>query len=213
VAHGTTDKGELFLAMEWLEGVDLSVRLEEGALPVDEALEVTIRAATALQHAHDRGIVHRDVKPSNVFLVDGDARRIKLIDFGVARAKSKRALTRTNVFLGTVGYMAPEQVMGVPDVDGRADVFSLGCVLYECLAGVPAYASDEPLSVFAKLLVDEPPRLARVRPDLPPSLASATSAIRAWLRPSWTSAPSPRGNRWRSRSRKLRRASTESAGW
>jgi predicted Ser/Thr protein kinase len=179
IAHGTTEKGELFLAMEWLDGVDLAARLAAGPMDLGDALEVTLRAGTALAHAHARGIVHRDVKPSNVFLVGGSCTNVKLIDFGVARAKSKRALTRTNVFLGTVGYMAPEQVMGLPDIDGRADVFALGCVLYECLTGVPAYAADEPLSVFAKLLVDEPPRLAKSRPEMPVALDAVIARMLA----------------------------------
>ena len=167
VAHGKLEDGAPYLAMEWLEGEDLAQRLARAGLSVEESLAVVRRACEGLVAAHARGIVHRDLKPSNLFLVGGEAPATKVVDFGIARpATSARPLTQTGAVLGTVGYMAPEQAMGVVDVDARADVFALGCVLFECLTGQPAFSGSHDVAVLAKVLRVEPPRVSDLRAGL-----------------------------------------------
>jgi serine/threonine protein kinase len=172
VAHGATSQGEPFLAMEWLEGEDLAQRLSRAGLSVAESLTVVRRVAEGLAVAHARGLVHRDVKPSNVFLVGGDASRAKLLDFGIVRlqlsaqAPAAMPMTRTGMILGTVGYMSPEQATADKALDARTDVFALGCVLFECLTGQPAFAGAHVVAVLAKVLREEAPRVRQLRPDL-----------------------------------------------
>jgi hypothetical protein len=171
LAHGAAPDGTPFLVMEWLEGHDLAVQLRRGGpLTLAATLEVGVRAAGALALAHRHGLVHRDVKPSNLFLVGGDPARATLIDFGLARSTLSRPATRTGWLLGTPGYMAPEQARGARDIDARADVFSLGSVLFECLTGRPLFAANHPMAVLAKLLLEEPPRLRQVVPSAPAAL-------------------------------------------
>jgi hypothetical protein len=171
IAHGARPTGELYLAMEWLTGETLADRLDRAPLGAAESVALARRAAAGLADAHARGIVHRDVKPSNLFLVGGDPQRLKLLDFGIARMQvGAQAMTRTGAIIGTVGYMAPEQARGLLDVDARADVFALGCVLFECLAGRPAFVGASLLATLAKVVLEDAPRLATVRPDLPREL-------------------------------------------
>ena len=172
VAHGRTAEGQPYLAMEWLEGEELGARLRRRRLDVDLSLRLALRVSEALAAAHRHGLVHRDIKPSNIFLRDGEVDRAVLIDFGVdRRLRSDRlAVTRTGVLLGTPEYMAPEQARGQPDVGPAADVFSLGCVLFECLTGLPPFSGEHVTAVLAKILFDEAPRLHELRPDLPPQL-------------------------------------------
>ncbi len=121
VAHGRTDKGLAYLAMEWLDGVGLDARLAAGPLAIEGAIAVARGIAGALALAHARGLVHRDVKPANVFLDGGDLGRAKLLDFGLARdAIAAMALTSTGELLGTPLYMSPEQARGERDLDARA---------------------------------------------------------------------------------------------
>jgi len=169
VAHGLSPDGEHYIAMEWLEGVSLAERLRRGPLSCDEGVEVARRAAAALAAAHDKGVIHRDVKPSNLFLVGGRIDRLKVLDFGIARSHDAR-LTRTGAMLGTIGYLSPEQARGERAVDPSADVFSLGCVLFECLAGRPPFTGQSAAAQLAGLLLDDPPRLRSLRPDLPDPL-------------------------------------------
>ncbi|WP_437282388.1 protein kinase [Sorangium sp. So ce375] len=171
VAHGSTPQGDRYLAMEWLDGEDLAARLDRGVLPASEGLVLVRRAADALAFAHARGIVHRDIKPSNLFLPGGDAGRVKLVDFGIARPSADAGrVTVTGGVLGTPGYMAPEQVEGHSAPDPRSDVFSLGCVLFECLAGHPAFAGASPMAALSRVLLMNPPRLRDVRADAPAPL-------------------------------------------
>jgi eukaryotic-like serine/threonine-protein kinase len=172
VAHGWLADGRGYLAMEWLEGEDLSTRLRRGPLGVEESRALVEQAAEALGLAHKRGVVHRDIKPSNLFLCrDG---RVAVIDFGIARAQAVAVdMTRTGMILGTPGYLAPEQARrGAKALDARADVFALGCVLFECLTGKAAFSGDNPLAVLSRVLLEEVPPVSSVRPGVPPALES-----------------------------------------
>ncbi|MDC3988007.1 serine/threonine-protein kinase [Polyangium jinanense] len=165
VTHGVTRAGEPFLAMEWLAGEELGARLSRGRLTIEESVAVLGAAASALATAHSRGVVHRDIKPSNVFLVDGALDRVKLLDFGLARFPLSPRFTRTGVVLGTPSYMAPEQARGAPSLDARVDVFALGAVLFECLTGQPAFQGEHVMAILAKVLLEDPPPLRKLRPE------------------------------------------------
>jgi len=154
VAHGETSDGNPFLAMEWLDGEDLSHRLKkrlsaptidprskrglssDDRLSAADIITLTKRIAGGLAALHERGLVHRDIKPSNVFLPHGDVASAKLLDFGLARHGGRtQALTQSGVALGTPSYMAPEQVRGLREIDARVDVWALGCLIFECFTG------------------------------------------------------------------------------
>jgi eukaryotic-like serine/threonine-protein kinase len=166
LAHGMTATGLPFLAMDWLEGEDLATRLAGSGLEVTESLALLRRACEGLAVAHAKGVVHRDIKPSNLFLVDGAPTTCKIIDFGVACLEDgAHSLTRPGTTLGTAGYMAPEQALEAADVDSRADVYALGCVLYECITGRAAFRGH-PVAVIAQVLRELPPRPAELRPEI-----------------------------------------------
>ena len=180
VGHGLTPEGDHWLAMEWLEGEDLSERLQRAPLSGAETLTLAARAADVLAFAHAKGLVHRDIKPSNIFLVGKQVDRIKLVDFGIARPSSHtRRLTQTGVLLGTPGYIAPELVQGPPSHDPRSDLFSLGCVLFECLTGLPAFEGTHPMAVLAKLLLQEAPRVRQHRADVPEAVDALVGRMMA----------------------------------
>jgi tetratricopeptide (TPR) repeat protein len=162
VAHGVTPSGAPYLAMEWLEGEDLARRLERGALTLSETVALGVRVAGALGAAHERGVVHRDLSPSNLFLVDNDITRVRVLDFGIARQTNRTRVTQSGVVLGTPGYMAPEQARSGQEVDARVDVFALGCVLFECLTGVPVFRGEHFMAIMAKVLFEEAPRLREI---------------------------------------------------
>jgi len=165
IGHGSTEQGQFYLVMEWLSGGPLSELLRRGPLSIENALSVGLCAAQALGAAHARSIIHRDVKPSNLMVVDSEPVRVKLVDFGIARPVDLSTFRKTTV--GTPGYLAPEQARGGRRYDGRADVFSLGCVLFECLAGQPAFVADDVLALMAKIALEDPPPLAELRPEVP----------------------------------------------
>ncbi len=171
VAHGTSD-GQPYLAMEWLEGETLESRLVHGrSLTVAQTLTLGRRLADALAFLHERRIVHRDIKPSNIILTRGDIGSAKLLDLGIARVPtSTRPTTRTGTTVGTPGYMPPEQARGLSTLDARADVFSLGCVLYECVTGRVAFFGDNIMAVLAKILMGDSPRASEALADIPPEL-------------------------------------------
>jgi tetratricopeptide (TPR) repeat protein len=180
VAHGLTDGDTPFLAMEWLEGEDLGTRLRRSGLEVAEAVSLIRRVCAGLAVAHARGVIHRDIKPSNLFLVGGRADATKLLDFGVARQGeqgSAQTLTRAGAVIGTVGYMAPEQAMGLRDLDARADLFAVGCVLFECLTGQAAFSAPHEVAVLSKLLCEEAPRVRDVRPDIGENLDALVASL------------------------------------
>jgi DNA-binding beta-propeller fold protein YncE len=169
---GETD-GVLWIAMRHVDGIDLAALVaREGSLEPGQALEIGGQVAGALDAAHARGLVHRDVKPANILLAmeEGMATHAYLADFGLTRrVGGARRLTVSGQLLGTIDYVAPEQVEG-GTVDGRADQYSLGCVLFECLTGVVPFRRDSELAVLWAHVNDPPPRIAEHRPDLPAAL-------------------------------------------
>jgi tRNA A-37 threonylcarbamoyl transferase component Bud32 len=177
VAHGVDADGRACLVVEWLAGEDLSRRLKRAPLVPAEALLVAREIASGLAALHDAGIVHRDVKPANVFLVDDEAGgvRVKLIDLGVARSAGETTLTAAGLSVGTPSYMAPEQARGEERITPRADQFALGVLIFEIVAGKRPFTGPDQFSVLAKILLSEPPRLAEVVPDVPPALDALVS--------------------------------------
>jgi hypothetical protein len=171
VAHGE-DAGELYLAMEWLDGEDLAARLAREPLAPGECDLLVRRMAEALAAAHELGVIHRDLKPSNVFLPGGRVEDAKLLDFGIAHFADGTRATRTGAVIGTPGYMSPEQVRGEPDIDARSDLFSLGCVWLECLTGKPAFAGDHVAAVLAKVIFEEPADLSSTGNGVPVASAA-----------------------------------------
>ena len=156
-----------FMAMEVLEGRELRDLIRGGGIPPAEAVEIAARVAEALAFAHERGVVHRDVKPGNIMvLADG---RVKIMDFGIARLDAPGVKTATGLLLGSPRYMAPEQAAGEP-FDGRADVFSLGVVLYEMLTGAPPFSGNDIPQLMFQLMNAAVPPPSQARPGLPPVL-------------------------------------------
>jgi len=171
VAHGRAEDGTRWLAMEWLEGEDLAQRLARQGLTIPESIELLRRISEALGVAHGLGIIHRDVKPGNLLLVDKDIARVKVLDFGVARLDAgAAAVTSAGLVIGTPGYMAPEQARGDPSIDARADVFGLGCIAFECLTGRQAFEGEHVMALLAKILLEETPRVRELRPEIPAAL-------------------------------------------
>lgn len=161
--------GVLYLAMEHVEGVDLRERLRrQGRLNPERAIDVLGQVAEALDGAHAAGLVHRDVKPANILLRDEpEGEHAYVCDFGLARhLSSASSLTTDRGLVGTIDYIPPEQIEG-GDIDGRADVYSLGCVLFECLAGSRPFDRESELSVVFAHLNEPPPRLSDLAPELP----------------------------------------------
>jgi serine/threonine-protein kinase len=151
------EDGFLYIAMACVEGSDLKTLLaDEGPLPLRRALRIVGQVGSALDAAHARGLVHRDVKPANILVGAGD--RAYLSDFGVVKELASNGTTRTGSFIGTIEYCAPEQIEGRP-VDGRADVYALACVLYECLTGEPPFHRPSEVAVLNAHLHAPPPKL------------------------------------------------------
>ncbi|WP_437954813.1 protein kinase [Sorangium sp. So ce119] len=170
VAHGASAEGKPYLVMEWLEGEDLAARLSRGPLAVGESVALALRVAEVLAFAHEQGVIHRDLKPSNMFLPGGRLDAVKVLDFGIARVRHATRMTRTGALIGTPGYMAPEQARGEANVDARTDVFSLGCVLFECLTGEAAFGGQHMVAALTKVLFEETPSARSVRPEVPEAL-------------------------------------------
>ncbi|HEY3013401.1 MAG TPA: serine/threonine-protein kinase, partial [Gemmatimonadales bacterium] len=167
-----SEAGLLWFTMPYIDGESLRERLlRERQLPLEEAVRITREVALALDFAHRHGIVHRDIKPENILLVDDQA---LVADFGIGRALGASSpgeqLTSTGMAIGTPAYMSPEQALAERDIDGRTDVYSLGVVLYEMLAGEPPFSGPTAQAIAAKRMTGEVPSLRRLRPSVPESL-------------------------------------------
>ncbi len=181
-----------YVAMEWLEGEDLAARQRRSPLDLNEVVSLGIAVADALAAAHDAGVVHRDIKPGNLFLCaahdqpKGSTNCPKIVDFGLAVHESLGA-TRAGDFQGTLAYMAPEQARGDGPIDQRADIYSLGATLFELIAGRPPHIGPSPIATLARLATTEAPRLGELRRGLPPELEALIGTMletRPALRPS-----------------------------
>jgi eukaryotic-like serine/threonine-protein kinase len=161
-------EGDLaYMAMELLEGVELRDMMKSGRLELPFVLDILAQVADGLAFAHERGVVHRDVKPGNIMIVGG--RRAKVMDFGVARMRASEIQTQVGAVLGSPKYMSPEQVAGGP-IDGRSDVFSLGVLLYELAAGTPPFAAPDVQQYMLQIAAATPTPPSVLNPDLPPML-------------------------------------------
>jgi serine/threonine protein kinase/dienelactone hydrolase len=156
--------GQMFIVMAYYEGETLTQRIQNGRLPVKEAVDIVSQIAAGLAHAHSRGIVHRDVKPGNIVVTRDGV--VKIIDFGLAKLGGLSRITRADRTMGTMGYLSPEQARG-EDVDQRTDVWSLGAVLYETLAGQVPFKGEHPGEILHSILTREPTPLKQLRADAP----------------------------------------------
>src|SRR3954471_20673466 len=167
IYHAGEEDGKLYVTMRYVEGTDLRAMIaREGKIPSGQAAEIVSQVAAALDAAHKRGLVHRDVKPANVLI--GEGGQAYLTDFGLTKhAGSQGGLTQTGTFVGTLDYIAPEQLQGGP-IDARVDVYALGCVLYQTLTGVVPFPRDtEPAKIWAHMQ-EEPPSVVAAHPEVPP---------------------------------------------
>ncbi len=167
IEHGTADGGDVYLAMEWLDGEDLRDRLARTGLTLAECVLLGRRVAEALAEIHAHGLIHRDVKPGNLFLPGGEVDQVKVIDFGLARGDASAGPTQTGIVVGTPAYMAPEQARGQKRIDARADVYSLGCVLYKAIVGRAPFQGKDLMAVLTRVLFEEPRRPYQARPEMP----------------------------------------------
>lgn len=188
------DSGErewlVYYVMSFVEGPTLRERLDTmRMLPIAETLRIADDVLEALDHAHGHGIIHRDVKPANIVLA---AEGAVLLDFGIARAvvaSGSDQLTRSGIAVGTSTYMSPEQITALSDIDHRSDLYSVGCVLFECLAGQPPYAHRNEAVVLQFHLNQQVPDVRTLRSDTPPELATLISKALAKTREQrWSSA-------------------------
>jgi hypothetical protein len=185
VAFGQLDEGQPYVAMEWLEGENIAQRQRRAPLTMVACLDIVAEVADALAAAHSAGIVHRDVKPSNIILVgsavgSGGPSKVKLVDFGVALAADSK-LTTTGAIVGTPAYMAPEQARGDGEVDARADLYAVGATLFEMITGRPPHVGPTPIAILARLVTTPAPRLADVFPDVSSRLDELMSRLLATL--------------------------------
>jgi serine/threonine protein kinase len=179
---GTLESGAPYMVMEYLEGSDLAALLRSvGRLPIDDAVDYILQACEAIAEAHRLGIVHRDLKPANLFLARTDGvDSIKVLDFGISKMSSFTAsgsevgtMTHTGVLLGSPMYMSPEQLTSPREVDARTDIWSLGVVLHQLLAGEPPFNGTTVTQISIGVVQQGPPMLERIRPEVSPGLAAA----------------------------------------
>src|SRR5215831_4978587 len=164
------DDGRLYIVMEYLEGEELRhVIAQRREISLEDKLAIMVQVCDGLHYAHQKGIVHRDVKPGNVMLLRTG--HVKLLDFGIAQiAAAESDLTRTGLIMGTIRYISPEQVRG--RADHRSDMFSVGAVFYEFLSLRPPFIGDDPMQILEQLRADDPPSLVELDPTIPPDLAA-----------------------------------------
>ncbi len=188
VSSGMLEDSTLpYVAMEWLDGEDVAARQRRDPLSLPQVVELARLVTTALAAAHDGGVVHRDIKPGNIFLVSSphpDATELdvspKLVDFGVAMTEDIHiTVTNTGDVVGTPAYMAPEQARGDAPVDARSDIYSLGATLFELVAGRPPHVGPTAIATLARLVTTPPPRLSDLRPDCPPALDALINGMLA----------------------------------
>lgn len=180
---GETEGGEPFLVMELLLGEDLGTRLTRGRLAVEDALDLAVQALRGLRRAHAAGIVHRDLKPQNVFLARGedDRTHVKIVDFGLSKILGdtlpgqlgNSSITQAGTMLGTPLYMSPEQIEAAPDVDHRTDLWSMGAILYEAIAGVPPFVESSYARLVIAICQRDPRPVDELAPGVPPALTRA----------------------------------------
>ncbi|HEV7554115.1 MAG TPA: serine/threonine-protein kinase, partial [Kofleriaceae bacterium] len=172
IAHGQAT-GVHFLAQEWVDGDTLSAYQRSHGTTARDAVTIAIGVAAALEAIHTIGVIHRDVKPSNIILANGKPDGVKLVDFGIARAAAEAGvLTRSGVMLGTPSYMSPEQAQGLLSIESESDIWALGCVLFEALTGRTAFAGKTPAAIRAKVLLADPQALTPLCPEAPPELCT-----------------------------------------
>ena len=164
-------KGQTFIAMAFIEGRNLEKKLDEDPLELDEALAIATQIAQGLEAAHHRGVVHRDIKPANIMwsAAAGTLAGVKILDFGLAQLAQLSKITETDSTVGTVGYMAPEQTKS-PDVDHRADIWSLGVLLYEMVTGRPPFQGSRDQAVIYSIVHEDYEPIAGLRPEVPAEL-------------------------------------------
>nr|MBA3718468.1 serine/threonine protein kinase [Actinomycetota bacterium] len=174
---GESDYG-LFIAMELIRGATLKDLIVGRELDAGRTLRILSQVADALDSAHDAGLIHRDIKPHNILVRAGRRDHAFLADFGVTKVRGGTNLTKTGHFVGTVDYMAPEQIRGEP-ATRETDIYALGTVLYECLSGVVPFPKDSDVAVMYAHLADPPPQITNERPELPPQLDAVISTAMA----------------------------------
>ena len=181
--HGVTELGSLFLVTPFVDGETLRKRLlREKHLPLDAALAIATDVASALDYAHQRALIHRDIKPANILLAED---RVIVADFGISRATAVdeyAQITVSGVSLGTPEYMSPEQINGV-QLDGRCDIYALGCVVYEMLAGKPPFTGSV-AQIFMRHRTEAPEPIRESRPDIPAGVDAAVMKALSKLRAS-----------------------------
>jgi eukaryotic-like serine/threonine-protein kinase len=178
---GTLDTGAPYMVMEYLEGNDLAALLTNGPLPVEQAVDYLLQACEAIAEAHALGIVHRDLKPANLFLarLPGGIMSVKVLDFGISKltglsgSSGQDSATRTKALLGSPLYMSPEQMQSSKDVDARSDIWALGVILYELIAGASPFTADTMPELILKIMSTAPVPLRSVRPDVPEAVEAA----------------------------------------
>ena len=179
IADGITSDKVMYLAMEWIEGPTVADRMEKEGFSQREVVALGRAVAAGLGAAHQRGIIHRDIKPTNIILENNDPGRARVIDFGLAKmaGMTNASLTKTGMTLGTPGYMAPEQARGKRDLMPMVDVFCLATILYECLTASAAFTGGSLAALMTNVILNEPTPILDVVPDASPDLAAAITQM------------------------------------